>query len=171
MRDRADRWDYLLAGALCRPQLALASDGKIPWPERLIRLVSTAYREELAHEETLAPEPIAHEGGEGCDERGGQQTHQTGDTDGEGPPDVIREDAERNEVRPLGHDRGSPPELDPAELRVAQRAADARQRRDNPVHAPIERLSRASSKRSRTLETLLLRSTRSGSARIMWFTH
>ena len=46
-----------------------------------------------------------------------------------------------------------PPAVDPrlsTRQRFAQHTADARQCRDDSVHVPIERLSRASSKRSRT---------------------
>ena len=71
-------------------------------------------------EEAFAPEMVAERGREGRHERGGQQADQPGDPYRSRPARVVREDAERDEVRPLGRDRCPPSELEAPDVSVAK---------------------------------------------------
>ena len=74
-----------------------------------------------AEEEALASEAVAERAGERRRECGREHPREPGDADGLGPADLVGEDAERHEVRPLGADRGSPGKLDSAQAWVPHR--------------------------------------------------
>ena len=103
--------------------------------------------ERVRDEEALPAEAISQGGREGCEQRRRQQPDEPGDPDGERPARLVGEDAERDEVHPLGDDRRAPAELGPPELPVPPDPTRARERLDRPPHPPIERGLAARGKR------------------------
>ena len=74
-----------------------------------------------AEEEALAAEPIAERRGKRRDRGRRQQAHQAGDADGCRATVVVGEDAEGDEVRPLGRYQRAPGQLGAPNVRVASR--------------------------------------------------
>ena len=80
----------------------------------------------MRKQEALAPEAVAERRCKRRDDRRGQQPNEPGDPDGRGAALLVGEDAERDEVRPLGRDRRAPRKLGTADVGVASGALRAR---------------------------------------------
>jgi hypothetical protein len=89
--------------------------------------------------EELAAEAVAEGSGEGREQHGGQQADEARDADRNRAADVVREDAQRDEVGPLGRDRRTPRELGAAEVRIAGDARQGGERNGEAAHPSIER--------------------------------
>jgi hypothetical protein len=105
-------------------------------PRRRARKAARADRDE----ETLAREAVTDQRRERGYDCRWEKPRQTRETYPERPADLVREYAERHEVRPLRRDRSAPCELDAAELLIAKDRCNTCHRRQDSFHAPIERL-------------------------------
>src|SRR4029453_5364411 len=82
-------------------------------------------------------------------ERGRAQANEPGDTGRGRPARVVGEDAERDEVRPLGGDRCPPRELEPPDVSVGKDGNEPGERvaHSSDPHAPIESQNLSADKR------------------------
>ena len=85
-------------------------------------------QEHDSEQEPLAPEAIAERRRERRDRGRREQAHEAGDPDRRRSAVVVREHAERDEVRPLGRDRRAPGQLGAANVRVLGRDAEGGER-------------------------------------------
>jgi len=74
---------------------------------------AAAPRSEVPRRKRSRRKPVAERRRERREKRSGKQAHEPGDADRERPARVVGEDAERDEVHPLGGDRRAPGELSP----------------------------------------------------------
>ena len=89
-------------------------------------------------EEPLTPETVAERSSEGSDERRGQHADEPGDSHRDRSTCVVGEDAERDEVRPLGRDRRAPRKLETPKIVVAKDGNQAGEGLNGAVQAAIE---------------------------------
>ena len=82
--------------------------------------------------------PVAERSRKGSDERGRQHADEPCDAHPDRPARVVGEDAERDEVRPLGRDRRAPRKLETPEVLVAQDGNESGERVNRWAHPAIE---------------------------------
>ena len=103
-------------------------------------------------QDALAPEAVAEAAGERRDDRRREHPREAREPDRRGPAGVVGEDAERDEVRPLGDDRRAPGELDPPQVAVPHHRSERRSRLCRTAHAAIARTLAGRSQLSRLRE-------------------